>query len=174
MGLDICGFSQLSYIGHHPLDHEDDGDWLCDGRPDDNNDLQHISAYAYADFPHALMSLRDVRRKERFLYGGCFTITPATLIHRFRAGSYSGYGMWRNDLRERFNPELRPEGPFYELIWFADNEGTLDEMAATSLLGNFRQYEVEYLTEQPRGADLWQHWTRACELAADGGLIDFH
>lgn len=179
MGLDITSYSHLQYLGHHLLDHEDDSDTVCGGRPDETGDLQHIEAYAYPDFPHALMGLPGVRKVEfsansTFLSAGCFQITPATETVGFRAGSYSGYGLWRDDLREQFNPDRRPEGPFYELIWFADNEGTLAETAARSLLGDFRRYEGQYLTAKPRGADLWQQWTHACALAADGGLIDFH
>lgn len=70
--------------------------------------------------------------------------------------------------------------PFYELIWFADNEGVIAEVSAASLLSDFRQHEAEYAAAHlgTEGGDYfvgkYADWMRACELAADGGLIDFH
>lgn len=179
MGLDIRAYSHLTYVGHHE-------DWA----DEDAHYDQHHEAYAYTAFPHALIGVPNVRDKqgfsETFLSGGCFEVTEKTEEHSFRAGSYSGYNEWRRGLAEQFNPysdggrgEPDPEKPFYELIWFADNEGTICELAAINLLADFRQHEAEYRaahTDDPYDWSVrsYADWMRACELAADSGLIDFH
>lgn len=187
MGLDITAYSHLRYIGTCP-DRGDDEH----GYDPDTYEVTHVPAYAYDAFPHALMGVPNQRTVEHgtatFIEAGCFEVTEKTEMHRFRAGSYSGYNRWRADLAERFNPYRKgqvdgapvtlppsPEGPFYELIWFADNEGTLSELVATKLLGNFRQFEVEYAASHDEyDVQRYRDWMRAFELAADGGLVDFH
>lgn len=178
MGLDIRAYSNLRYVGHHEK-------W---DNEDDHYD-QHHEAYAYVGFRHALLGVPNVEAKTcgstAFLSGGCFGQTEKTESYGFRAGSYSGYNQWRSDLAARFNPyrdggQPSPEGPFYELIWFADNEGTICQVAAANLLASFRQHEVEYRAAH-LGSEMgdwhvqrYADWLRACELAAADGLIDFH
>jgi hypothetical protein len=181
MGLDITAYSNLRAVGDHTH-----GEW-CD-------DEDHITACAYDSFPASFRGLPVLatnpnRDGSKFLWGGCYAATEATETHRFRAGSYSGYNLWRSDLARQFNPapitgdgirrsmaEPNPEGPFYELIWFADNEGTIGELAAATLLSDFRTHagrydpgeHAEYFREK------YTDWTRAFELAAAGGLVQFH
>jgi hypothetical protein len=177
MGLDITAYSNLRYVGHH--EEWDDEDAHYD---------QHHEAYAYETFPHALMGVPNLQRDAtyaQFVTGGCFEVTEKTESHGFRAGSYTGYSEWRKDLAARFNPYRdggppSSEGPFYELLWFADNEGVIGQLAATNLLISFREHEVEYRAAHQDISDgdwfiaRYADWMRACELAADGGLIDFH
>ena len=184
MGLDITAYSNLRAVG----DHTDPGEW-CE-------DEGHIMAYAYACFPASFQGIPVLRHEAAnsgsdLIIGGCYAVTPETETHKFRAGSYSGYGRWRSDLAEQFNPapitgeglrrsmaEPNPEGPFYALIWFADNEGCIGELAAAELLADFRAHADRYSPEDPtpfdRYRELYQDWTRAFELAADGGLVSFH
>lgn len=142
MGLDITAYNHLTYVGHHRK-------WADEDKHYD----EHHEAYAYDSFPHALLGVPNVQTKSgyggsTFLSGGCFQVTDKTKAHEFRAGSYSGYNAWRRDLAEQFNPygpgagtgglgdyiAPDPEKPFYELIWFADNAGTICELAAANLL----------------------------------------
>lgn len=200
MGLDITAYSRLKHVGHCPDVEEDDHAY-----DPETYKTRHVRAYAYDSFPHALAGIPDVRtfngrEGSVFLDGGCYAVTPETLTHRFRAGSYGGYNVWRADLAEQFNPygprtfEHGPgldgqgyrtapsaAGPFYELIWFADNEGTLSAQVAAKLLGQFRTHRATYVSRVGRGSadndydiQRYDDWTRACELAADGGLIEFH
>lgn len=200
MGLDITAYSRLNFIGHHG---EPEENTFCDLEWDEEEDQRlHLPAYAYTPFPHALLGLPDVRqvhgRYGDFLYGGCYALTPSTVTHGFQAGSYSGYGVWRRGLAALFNPygpkttgsdgmqyDTAPhaEGPFYELIWFADNAGTITTQAARSLLEEFRRHEAAYVADRQKKPDpsqaeydieRYREWMRACELAADDGLIDFH
>jgi len=69
-------------------------------------------------------------------------------IFSFRAGSYSTY----NELRRQIaglinttpekvwkNPDYYSQKPFYELINFADNEGTIDFIVSEKLAKDFQQ-----------------------------------
>lgn len=177
MGLDIRAYSKLSYAGHHePWDEE----------REDKHYNKHIEVFSYPEFArHALAGVPDVRPmsvgETDLMSGGCYVITPDTVMHDFCAGSYSGYGQFRRMIADSFNVyrdwidgSPSPEGPFYELLWFADNAGTLCEVAALNLLTDFRQHEAEMCSwADGRGASLIRDWIRACELAADGGLIEF-
>lgn len=191
MGLDVTAYSQLTYVGHCPDRDEDEH-----GYDPDTHDRVHVEAYAYTDFPHALMGVPNVRTAYfqsggEYRTGGCFAVTDKTETFRFRAGSYGGYNRWRSELAAQFNPYRTgpdgsklpptPEGPFYELIWFADNEGTLSELVSAKLLGDFTAYRAEYMATHG-GADpmaecnrsRYDGWLRCFELAADSGLVDFH
>ena len=174
MGLSITAYSRLKPVGRHT----EEGEWCK------NND--HVEAYTYASFPQSFRGIEvlsvvggDVG--EMCLIGGCYEITADTAKYAFSAGSYSGYNVWREDLQRQFNPTCDPDGPFYELIWFADNEGTIGPAAAADLLVDFRRhsdrYELPPVTTYPFPQDwrmTYNDFMCACELAADNGLIDFH
>ena len=118
--------------------------------------------------------------------------TDQTKSHGFRAGSYSGYNHWRKDLAEHVGLELQPDGPndywgkpdtgqpFYELINFADNEGTIGPEAAADLLADFRAHEKSYVAAHSTGpmgeydVERYHHWILAFELASQGGMVVFH
>lgn len=178
MGLDITAYSHLQYVGFCPDANEDDHEY----EPESFN-RRHVMAYAYEAFPHALAGIPDVRTDhfrsgEQFLSAGCFALTDKTETHAFRAGSYSGYNQWRDHLRQQFNPDTDPAGPFYELIWFADNEGTIGAAASALLLADFRDHASTYTPPASPSPEWWietyTNWTRAFELAAADGLVDFH
>lgn len=165
MGLDITAYSRLKPVGQHTsLD-----SW-CE-------DESHVTAFIYSDFPASFRGVTVTGTDDQFTYGGCYAVTDGTETHGFRAGSYGGYNQWREDLRRQFNPSNDPGKPFYELIWFADNEGTIGPKAAADLLADFRQHASTYEhRDDPIGwyRKSYDDWTRACKLAADGGLIEFH
>ena len=183
MGLDITAYSHLSSVGNHT-----DGQWCYD--EDSEGDRQHIMAFAYDDFPRSFEGIPVLATPRGYLWGGCYEPTAATKTHKFCAGSYTGYGHWRDDLARQFNPqghhcgdssgepctEPDPDKPFYRLIWFADNEGVIGPSAAASLLADFRAYATRYDPEHyPRHSLLrYADWMQACTLAAQGGLIVFH
>ncbi|MDG4791891.1 hypothetical protein O7626_39445 [Micromonospora sp. WMMD1102] len=165
MGLDITAYSHLNHLGKHT------DDW-CESE-------EHIQAYAYDAFPESFRGIPILGTRvsgSTFFDGGCYERTEKTEAHGFRAGSYSGYGRWRDGLREAFNPAADPARPFFELIWFADNEGSIGPDAARDLLADFREYADRYAAEFDDDYDRQRYadWTRAFELAADGGLVYFH
>lgn len=185
MGLDITAYSRLQHVGHHEFDPA-----LNDGEPGprcyyDN----HVQAYAYDCFPASFRGIPILGRKAQhpdIVDGGCYETTDKTETIDFQAGSYSGYNAWRADLARQFNPAPRvgrgrrepdPDLPFYELIWFADNEGTIGPEAAYCLLDDFRTHADAYAPDEPMPGywrEKYTAWTRAFELAADGGLVRFH
>lgn len=169
--------------------HEKDPE-LNEGEPGGLDDYcyydNHVDAFAYASFPESFRGIPVLTSDEQWIKGGCFEITPETETHGFRAGSYGGYGQWRQDLASQFNPaplsfdrgprmaKPDPELPFYELIWFADNEGCIGPDAARDLLADFREHATAYAPPQVWSGEKYQDWTRAFELAANGGLVQFH
>lgn len=194
MGLDITAYSHLKHTGLHVKDPE-----LNEGEPGGLNDFcyyeNHVDVYAYDSFPDSFRGLPVLATvthgSSAFLTSGCFETTSETETHGFRAGSYGGYGQWRQDLARQFNsaplsidgggPRMAkpaPELPFYELIWFADNEGCIGPDAARDLLADFREHAGRYAPPTDHGGTYWRDryadWTRAFELAADGGLVRFH
>lgn len=168
MGLDITAYSHLKLLGTH-VDVED---W-CE-------DDDHLQAYAYSSFPASFRGIEITSNKGELIMGGCYETTPRTEETRFRAGSYGGYGDWRRDLSHQFNPEEDPDLPFYELIYFADNDGCIGPEAARDLLADFREHREKYLPGErdeyweKHYRELYDHWTRAFELAAEDGMVRFH
>jgi hypothetical protein len=191
MGLDITAYSKLRAVGRHVKNPA-----LNEGEPGGMDDWcyyeDHVQAFAYDCFPKSFAGIpvlsAEVIGTLSFRRGGCYAITDETRTHSFRAGSYSGYNHWRADLARQFNPQPQvpgerypgepdPDGPFYELIWFADNEGCIGELAAAELLADFRAHADRY--DPKDDIDGWYRskyddWTRAFELAAAGGLVRFH
>lgn len=182
MGLDITAYSKLRAVGLHTEE-----TWC------DNED--HIGAFAYASFPASFEGLPILGTKTAggctFFEGGCYEPTDGTKTLDFPAGSYLGYGLWREDLARQFNParvhrdelpahmdEPDPELPFYELIWFADDEGCIGELAAANLLADFEAHAGRYSPGAGLYSGGWREkyhdWTEAFRLAADGGLVRFH
>lgn len=163
MGLDITAYSYLAPVGKHT-------DEWCE-------DEYHVEAYAYDSFPQSFRGIpilgNDLHGLSGYIEGRCFAWTEGTETHQFRAGSYHGYNVWREDLRQQFNPNNDPDGPFYELIWFADNEGSIGPDAAKDLLADFENHADLYQGDEYE-REKYSDWTRACQLAANGGLIHFH
>lgn len=172
MGLDITAYSNLRAVGRPP-------ETWCENEG-------HVRAFAYDSFPASFRGIpvlgNSVYPNAQFLEGGCYETTEKTETCRFHAGSYGGYYRWRLDLAGRFNPielngrsfsEPDPGKPFYELIWFADNEGTIGPEAAKDLLADFREHVDEALPDLD-DYFTYTNFMRACELAADNGLISFH
>lgn len=165
MGLDITAYSHLTAVGLHVAA----GEW-CE---DDN----HVTAMAYDCFPQSYRGLPALGQWREFVLGGCYALTDETETHRFRAGSYGGYNAWRDDLQRQFNPDRQPDAPFYELVWFADNEGCIGPEAAADLLKDFEQHTDAYDPGDDHSGyarQKYADWTRAFRLAADSGLVDLH
>lgn len=107
----------------------------------------------------------------------------------FRAGSYSGYNHWREQLAalvdttpERvWNGHVPPA--FRELINFSDAEGTLGGAVCAKLAKDFAEWQdraTEYaktiVDPQSREWFLAKYadWRKAFDLASGDGAVDFH
>ena len=115
----------------------------------------------------------------------------------FHAGSYSGYNHWRERLAELAEYPLVAHpgehhkgeesraaaawsgkvssGPFYELIDFSDCEGTIGPIVAKKLAADFALYqERANAREDEYWRERYADWSKAFEMAADGGAVCFH
>lgn len=170
MGLDISVYSNAVLV---PFQHEYGEEcW----------EAEHRRAFCYDGFERSLRGLEKDR---------CYT---ADYQFGFRAGSYSGYGEWRDLLcqyvyedkkgRElwelaKTDPEKAQDVPFYELINFADNEGTIGSEAAKDLHLDFQGHlnivrpKMEKLATWH--AQSYDSWLKACMIAGNqNGMIVFH
>ncbi len=107
------------------------------------------------------------------------------------SGPYGAYNRWREKLAKlagypEFNgshaascwadtaPAPITEGPFYELIDFADNEGTLGAAVCAKLAKDFAEWDER---AQAIGGDWYEayvEWRRCFEFASDRGAVKFH
>lgn len=103
----------------------------------------------------------------------------------FRAGSYGGYNQWRSWLAtvagwknaEDCWNSAKTEGPFFELIHFADNEGYIGAEVSKKLAEDFAKHQGEaerLATDDPFYLEKYKAWRAAFEMAADSGFVEFH
>ena len=114
----------------------------------------------------------------------------------FRAGSYSGYNRWRDELAklagykavwhkapyDKTGEESHAagaweaaEGPFWELINFSDCEGFIGPKTSAKLALDFAEFQPKAdAVEDPWFRDLYARWREAFEVASNGGAVDFH
>jgi hypothetical protein len=108
----------------------------------------------------------------------------------FRAGSYSGYNEWREELAKLAGYEHVPyrdegkthsagawsqsSGPFWELIYFSDCEGTIGPKTSAKLAKDFADFQPK-ADQHPHDwfRNLYAHWRRAFDLAAQNGAVVF-
>lgn len=163
MGLDITAYGKIERIEPQP-EYED--------TPDDVARL-----CANPDFPGRADDVKD----------GYYTYGERI---RFAAGSYGGYNAWREQLAELAGyPAVLHDskmlcaagaweavaGPFWELIEFADNEGTIGAAVSAKLAKDFAEFQPKADAHPDDWfSDRYAHWRRAFELAADGGAVRFH
>lgn len=174
MGLDITAHEKIIPIGRHTAD----GEW-CE-------EENHQTVFVYKGFQQSGRGLNLDVESRQFMEGGCVE-TSGEMI-RFRAGSYSGYGLWRKTLSEAAlgvppetvwaDPDAWRDQPFFELIHFADNEGTIGFVAADDLARDFAEHRdtvrPKLVAVYDRYGEKYDEWQAAFELAAGGGMVRFH
>lgn len=179
MGLDITAYRQLRELdvlfdeGGNPID------------PQTRESIDdYFKVYANQDFPGREQGLKD-----RGIYA------YAEVKHVF-SRSYGGYNRWREILaklagypadefemwgvREHSHAAAAwngkvTEGPFYELVNFADNGGVIGPVVAAKLLHDFVEFDA-------RASEITEHdfYEGYCEirsgleLAADDGALHFN
>lgn len=98
-------------------------------------------------------------------------------IYMFKAGSYSGYNEWRDQLNT-----FKGKEAFQELINFADNEGVIGPVVAKKLYEDFKKNRHEALDysmkrmkedESLLFMELYEEWTKAFKVASDNGAVNF-
>ena len=124
--------------------------------------------------------------------------------YSFRAGSYSGYGEWR-DLLARLALDMSSEGvwnkidsgegyteiPFSDVINFSDADGIIGPVASKKLHNDFVNYEKDIMKKLDRyylkfedfeidgeTYDWFKHkykdWKEAFRIASNKGAVIFH
>lgn len=167
MGLDITAYSKLTLAPD--AERDEDGNVVDYDR--------HFQAWA-VDWTEKHWPGRASGIAE----GAIYTFSDS---FSFRAGSYSGYGAWRDWLAktagygsaESVWDQGDLQGPFVELIHFADNEGVISAEVSAKLARDFAEHEATIAGEEPRNTDYmdrYRNWRKAFEMAADGGAVDFH
>jgi len=161
MGLDIRAYKQVEHVPHAEIDE--------DGYPvDDDN---HMKVFINDDFASRADDIKD-----RSIY------TTGKDSFGFRAGAYSGYNRWRNELAELAGhgsaenvwSSGMTEGAFVELINFSDCEGIICPKTSAKLATDFANNEEKAKEIGGQFLERYQNWKKAFEFAAENGLVDFH
>ena len=116
---------------------------------------------------------------------------PLCESHGFRAGSYSGYGVFRNLLSQIIlgngsqqvweNIDEYTDKPFIELINFSDCEGTFGPKVSEKLHKDFvenrEKFHSEVKEKNPYEGyyeGVYDNFMLGFELASKGGVLCFH
>ena len=165
MGLDITAHRGLTKaVGNEAFD--ETGELIWTGKDDD-----WFQLYVNDAFPGQAEDIEDQKAyKSAESFG-------------FRAGSYGGYNVWRNELAQLAGYESdravwamdTKVGPFVELINFSDCEGVIGATVSAKLAKDFAAYQ-EKADQHPSEyfRQKYAEWRKAFEMAADGGCVDFH
>lgn len=177
MGLDISAYSKTRKALDGEVETDEDGD------PKDWNSWRRISeGLVEMSNEHGQGQAADVE-PGFYSFGEGFG---------FRAGSYSGYNSWRDELARMagwtgakevwtLGQEEDAGGPFFEIINFSDCEGVIGPKISAKLSADFKaNTDKAYAWAQEHSEDTgwflekYNDWSKAFELAADGGMVLFH
>lgn len=161
MGLDATAFTAATLLEPHD---EDEDCWE-----------NHIQAFVIdPSFHRSLRGLVEDR---------CYA-ADATTAHV--GNSYGGHSQFRDRLSRVFlgveprviweSPETYADRPFFELIHFADNEGTIGPDAAADLAADFAEGRTLWWSKVDDDDWLlrkYDEWATVFAAAADGGLVRF-
>jgi hypothetical protein len=180
MGLDIHAASHLRYLG--PIPKAEERDRLEQELSAQDKCLSDVYFFLYPNDPAHKAQLAGMKP-------GLYEYTDQTQQHGFRAGSYSGYNWWRQQLcqfaqgvepEEVWNHPRRYRGkPFVELIDFTDCDGRIGTKVAAKLAQDFRDHKklaadfFSTLGEENCGVEVYEDFARAFELAAQDGALRF-
>jgi hypothetical protein len=178
MGLDIHAVSHLRYVG--PIPDDDELERLQEQVSDADLEVAYFVLYPNAECFEAHLAGMEP---------GLYECTAASEHHEFRAGSYSYYNAWRENLCRLAldvepdcvweQPELYDGRPFFELINFSDADGRIGCELAEKLAEDFRDFAAEAeefaarLDDEESFIQNYRDFAQAFELAARGGALEF-
>jgi hypothetical protein len=154
MGLDIS-----AYVNATPA-------------PDANpNDFDSVA--------RASVESAHVAQADGIEHGALFTFDKEI---RFRAGSYSGYNRFREELaglvgyvpQAAWSGQVSEESPFYPMVNFSDCEGTLGPQTCARLAKDFADHQDKADEIGGYFAEAYSQWRRAFEEVAGNGFVSFH
>ena len=174
MGVSIVAYSKLEYVP----DTTPEQAW-------DSEDDSLLTTMAYAGFEASTRGLvgHNAVDADGFIAAGVYRLTDDSRTADVMSSSYTGYGLFREKLAALVgltpsqvwaDPAAHSGDPFFELINFADNEGTIGPDAAGDLLQDFRDHEAA----AELALDAWEMssykgWIEGLALATDHGAISF-
>ena len=114
----------------------------------------------------------------------------------FRAGSYGGYNMWREELAKLAGyPAIEMDsgyggtsikhvhsvwanpvdGPFMELINFSDCEGVIGPNVSAKLAKDFAEFQEKASSHSNEHfVNIYGEFRKAFEYGSENGFVDFH
>lgn len=152
----------------------------CDRDDEDHGHTGHVIAWVYEGFERSLRGLQ---------MGVCYEVSGEET--EFRVGSYIAYNAWREELAQRAlrvsamtvgeYPSIFVDQPFFELINFADDAGTIGPEAASDLAADFGAHRAKIAArpwadpeEEAWFMEVYDQLQCAFERAAGGGgLVKF-
>lgn len=160
MGLDITAYSGLKELRARDDDY-------------DNRSIENEVAFCINDaFPG-----RNCNIKKDVVYSYTNSLD-------FRAGSYSGYNMFRERLSQIAllvlpaqvwnNWDTFESLPFCEMINFSDCEGVIGTDICIKLAKDFQDFESKIQNEDEYFIEKYGQWKDAFKLASDNGAVEFH
>lgn len=108
----------------------------------------------------------------------------ATCGDAFRAGSYSGYNAWRNQLSLLMlgvpatvvwdNYDAYKDKPFWELIHYSDCEGFIGPQTSAKLAKDFEEHRDKLASADEDFIQRYEYWMNAFKAAAEhNGVVCF-
>lgn len=174
MGLDIIAIPEIEFIEYDSKDDLLDRVYDIYGNVYEYEEYQ--SLFAHPHFPN---------HWEYDLKENIYVKYDKSQEYSFRAGSYSSYNKWRNDLAKMVRYEEYEDGvydetvfsatcgPFWELINFSDCEGTISPNYAKKIYNDFLIYND---LAQKQGDQFYDKYTKfklAFEIAHKKGVVIF-
>jgi hypothetical protein len=172
MGLDISAYRQLTKV--RPLFASEKENYEVEDETENSVAFYNLNDEDFPKQPEGIES---------------FTLYEAAEEMGFRAGSYSGYNSWRNELAKvagfKSDQDAWEHGkfgdPFYEVINFTDCDGVIGPKFAAKLAKDFADnQERAEAHAKTLGTDAewfigkYAEWREAFEMAADNGAVRFH
>ena len=182
MGLDIAAYRRATKL---------DVIFDEDGEPLDKTTLEYVD-YDVRVYANPNFQGREEGVEDRAAYSAEDRMS-------FSAGSYMGYGAWREELAKMAGYPKSPVdrgfgdsvathsggawsaggGPFWELINFSDCEGVIGPIVSAKLAKDFAEWG-DRAKQHDESSGLngrfyirFQSFGEAFEMAADGGLVNF-
>lgn len=180
MGLDISAYSEIEEMTDVVFDADGEAIDPTTKEPIDYD--TYFQAYLNDDFPGRADEIKD---KACYSFKDC---------DGMRAGAYSGYNRWRDQLAElagypegtyrMYGSDRKSHcvacwngetGPFSELINYSDAEGTIGTSVSAKLAKDFSDFQ-EKADAHGDGwfREKYAEWRKMFEMAANGGCVQFH
>ena len=178
MGLEVTAYRKLKKLD---VLFNEDGEAVDPTTREPVED--YLRVYDNPDFPGRAAGLED---RAAYAYEDA---------EGFWSGGYGRYNNWREELAKLagYPPSERvmyghsenlhaasawngvvTEGPFYELVNYADNEGTIGPVVSAKLARDFSEWADRAAAIGGNFYEKFMEWRRCFEFAADDGAVSFH